>query len=284
MRSVLPSQAIHLLMQPNKADSLHPTEHEKTAAEECLLRFRAELHKIALELGEECPYSPERIDEITKSEESFEKAAREEAQCVWVGIEDTLVKAGADEEFLNGLRKEAFIRPLVSMLGKGLAKAGPALGKGLEHGMWGSMLGSGVGLPMVGGAIGLAGGTLGYGRAGLLAGAGLAGAGLAGTKAIGGAFGDSGNDITGHAANRNRALPFASNKLTGSLGGALLGGLLANEMGMSGAGAWMMPVLGGLAGYHHLPNLMNKWKDPYGYGANAISDGAARMNRAMPLN
>jgi len=203
-----------------------------------------------------------------------------------------LRKEGADQDFIDGFKKEAFVGAMLrgagklipaagKAIGRGLGKVGPALGRGLEHGMYGSMVGSlipGVGTT-VGGLAGLAGGTLGYGKAGLLAGGALAGGAMLGR----GAFGDSGKDTTGLEASRNRALPFASNKTTGAVGGALLGSLLANEMGVSGAGAWMMPVLGGLAGYHHLPNLMDKWKDPYGYGVNAIGAGAAGMNRAMPL-
>ena len=226
-----------------------------------------------------------------------QKAAQEEeAQYIWAGIEDALRKEGADQDFIDGFKKEAFVVPALKMIGKGLGRAGgaigtavrkaaPHVGRGLEHGMWGSMLGSAFGPAgtAVGGLGGLAGGTLGYGKAGLLAAGGLGVGGYLGAKTLGG-FSDSGNDITGNPASRNRALPFAPNKVTGGIGGALLGGLMANEMGMSGAGAFMMPILGGLAGYHHLPNLLDKWKDPYGYGANAISGGAASMNRSMPLN
>jgi hypothetical protein len=248
--------------------------------------LRKELHKQASELGDECPYSEDQINHITSSAEAFEKAAQEEAQCVWAGIEDALRKEGADEDFIEGVKKEAFIRPMLSALGRGLAKAGPAIGRGLNHGFTGATLGGLVGnVPgaMIGGAIGGLGGSLGYGKASVLGGGALAGGAYLGAKGLGGAFGDSGNDVTGNPASRNRALPFASNKTTGALGGAMLGGLLANEMGMGGHAAWMMPVLGGLAGHHYLPNMMNKWKDPYGYGANAMSEGAANMNKSMPL-
>ena len=224
-----------------------------------------------------------------------QKAAQEEeAQYIWAGIEDALRKEGADQDFIDGFKKEAFIMPALKMIGRGLGRAGgaigtglkkvgPALGRGLEHSMVGSTLGGLVGgLPgaVAGGLFTGLGGTMGYGKATLLGGGALAAGTYMGAKGLW----DSGNDITGNPASRNRALPFSSNKITGGIGGALLGGLMANEMGMSGHAAWMMPVLGGLAGYHHLPKLMDKWKDPYGYGANAISGGAASMNRAMPLN
>lgn len=256
-------------------------------------------------LGKDCPYTSDQIDQITSSAEAFEKAAQEEAQCVWAGIEDTLRKEGADQDFIEGFKKEAFIGPvfrgiaaggraLGSMIGRGsraaagaagnaAGRAGTAAMRGLNHGLWGSTIGGLVGgVPgmLAGGLGGLAGGTLGYGKAGLLGGGALAAGTYYGAKNM---FGDSGRDTTGLAANRNRALPIASNKLTGTVGGALLGSLLANEMGMSGSSAWLMPVLGALAGHHHLPMLMDKYKDPYGYGVNAISSGAASMNRAMPL-
>ena len=283
----------------------HPSVQKAAEVQDYLGYLRAELHKKAHVLGKDCPYTSDQIDQITSSAEAFEKAAQEEAQCVWAGIEDTLRKEGADQDFIEGFKKEAFIGPvfrgiatggkaLGSMLGRGSRAAAGAVGnaagragtagmRGLNHGLWGSTIGGLVGgVPgmLAGGLGGLAGGTLGYGKAGLLGGGALAAGTYYGAKNM---FGDSGKDITGLAASRNRALPFASNKLTGSIGGALLGSLLANEMGMSGASAWLMPVLGGLAGHHHLPDLMNKYKDPYGYGVNAISGGAASMNRAMPL-
>lgn len=283
----------------------HPSVQKAAEVQDYLGYLRAELYKRAAELGEDCPYTSDQIDNITSSAEAFEKAAQEEAQCVWAGIEDTLRKEGADQDFIEGFKKEAFIGPvfrgvatggraLGRMIGRGSRAAAGAVGnaagrlgtagmRGLDHAMWGSAIGGlagGVPGMLAGGLGGLAGGTLGYGKAGLLAGGALGAGTYYGAKNM---FGDAGKDTTGLAANRNRALPVASNKLTGTIGGALLGSLLANEMGMSGSSAWLMPVLGGLAGHHHLPDLMNKWKDPYGYGVNAISAPAAQMNRAMPL-
>lgn len=289
----LTSPTSTLNLQPHPSQLLAPNAPKVAAVQEHLSYLRTELHKMAAELGETCMYSSEKIDEITSSPEAFEKAAQEEAQCVWAGIEDTLRKEGADQDFIDGIKKEAFVMPALRMIGRGLGRAGgaigtglkkvgPALGRGLEHSVVGTTLGGlagGVPGALAGGLFTGLGGTMGYGKATLLGGGALAAGTYMGAKGLG----DSGNDITGNPASRNRALPFAPNKVTGGIGGALLGSLLANEMGMSGHAAWMMPVLGGLAGYHHLPNMMDKWKDPYGYGANTMSAGAAHMNRAMPL-
>jgi hypothetical protein len=61
-----------------------------------------------------------------------------------------------------------------------------------------------------------------------------------------------------------------SNGLAGGVGGALLGSMLANEMGLEGPAAWMLPLLGGVAGYKYLPDMINGYKDPMGYGMNAV--------------
>jgi hypothetical protein len=71
-------------------------------------------------------------------------------------------------------------------------------------------------------------------------------------------------------ADRNRVLPFMGNQWTGGAGGALLGAVIANELGLEGAGSWLLPLLGGVAGYNYLPDLVNNYKDPLGYGNNAI--------------
>jgi hypothetical protein len=206
------------------------------------------------------------------------------------GIEDTLRKEGADQDFIEGFKKEAFLTKALPALWRGtkgfLGGAASRLGRGLEHAVHGGLLGGGVaGLPgaVAGAGVGLAGGSLGYGRAGLLGAGVLGGAGYLGTQALKGAFGDSGNDMTGNPADRNRAVPFASNKASGAVGGALIGSLLANEMGMDGGAAMLMPVLGGLAGYNYMPQMMDKWKDPYGYGVNSISPSAASMHRSFSL-
>ena len=283
-----PSSTLNPQPHPTQLmDPSIPQVPQKVAEiQDCLMHLRKELQKRAFALGDKNPYTAEQIERITSSAEAFEKAAQEEAQCVWAGIEDTLRKEGADEDFIEGIKKEAWIRQTMGAMGTGIKNAlpviGKALGRGVEHGLTASALGGLVGgVPgaLAGGAFGGLGGSLGYGKATLLAGGGLAGGAMLANNLLW----DSGKDITGNPANRNRALPFVPNKVTGAAGGAMLGGMLANELGMSGPAAWLMPVLGGLGGYHHLPNLMDKWKDPYGYGANAISSGAASMNRSMPL-
>lgn len=485
--------------------SLHQTKEAqltKTSEEEYLGHLRSELRKMASELGEECPYTSEQIDEITKDAESFQKAASEEAHQVWDGLEQELRKQGADDAFIEGMRKEAYLMPLLRGIGtmgmeafsnpaarqgfaraakaltrsgaaaeiglpsakafgqaasKGLATEGmtaannitkglrrQAMGKifrdvgntagstglreaGLDMGEeaakavsrqsshiagkaeseymrdllskqrenvlsgkpadpllnqkieaiknkdfsmmekdlgmknptnmsttnapqamggnsmgareaytsaaeealvnptakapnfsghvpnassgkpgggafrfqpsrflpgaakgagWGTAIGGLFGgLPgmAVGGALGagLGGtvGTLGVGGT-TLAGTGL---GAYGTYRVGKAmFGkDDSTDVYGNPNDRNRAVPFMKNNWSGGIGGALLGMLIANEMGMSGPMSWLLPVLGGVAGYNYFPQMMNKWKDPYGYGVNAIPYGAAQVNAGI---
>jgi hypothetical protein len=60
------------------------------------------------------------------------------------------------------------------------------------------------------------------------------------------------------------------NKWTGAGGGMLMGGLVARQLGLSGPLAWLLPILGGVAGYRYLPKAMNHFKDPLGKGANAV--------------
>jgi hypothetical protein len=161
-------------------------------------------------------------------------------------------------------------------------------GKGLSRGFGGAMLGSMFG-PMgtaVGGGLGLATGTLGTGGAALAGGLGLGTLGYAGAKglgALGSAFGGSRPDSSGLPSDRNRAVPFMSNTTSGGIGGALLGSLIANEMGLQGPASWILPLIGGVAGYHYLPQMMNRYKDPYGAGVNQIAPNAALYNQQFPL-
>jgi hypothetical protein len=96
---------------------------------------------------------------------------------------------------------------------------------------------------------------------------------------------DSSTDVTGQLEDRNRAVPFMKNKWAGGVGGALLGLLIANEMQRNGMGNYgmIMPILGGVLGYNYLPGMMNRWKDPYGVGANSVQPGAAASNSQYPL-
>jgi hypothetical protein len=157
-------------------------------------------------------------------------------------------------------------------------------GKGLSRGLGGAMLGSVAG-PVgaaLGGGIGLATGTLGSGGAALAGGAGLAGLGYLGAKGVG-MLGSNHPDSTGLPSDRNRAVPFMSNRASGSIGGALLGMLIANEMGLHGPMSWLAPVLGGIAGHKYLPQMMNRWQDPYGTGVNRIPEHVIQNNQQYPI-
>ena len=91
-------------------------------------------------------------------------------------------------------------------------------------------------------------------------------------------------DDTGLPADRHRVLPFMGNNLLGAAGGALLGSLVGNEMGLEGPASWLAPVLGGVAGHQYFPHMLNRWKDSYGEGVNKINEGAASFNNLRPFN
>jgi len=138
--------------------------------------------------------------------------------------------------------------------GKGAVRAGMgALGGLMLGGPAGAVLGG------LGGGIT---GTLGTG------GTALAGAGLYGANKLL----SSSKDSSGLPADRNRALPFMGNNWAGAAGGALLGSVVGNELGLDGPASWLLPLLGGAAGYNYLPQMMNSYKDPVGYGANAVPE------------
>jgi hypothetical protein len=160
---------------------------------------------------------------------------------------------------------------------------GGSIWKGVKGAVGGGLTGSLLG-PV--GAIGGAalGGAYGLGpmRSALVGGAGyFGGKKLLNMAGIGGA--DNTPDASGMQTDRHRILPGVSNQTTGAIGGALLSMMMAREMGLSGPAAFLAPVLGGLAGYHFLPQMMNKWKDPYGSGANQMNPFAAGYNRQHPL-
>jgi hypothetical protein len=82
---------------------------------------------------------------------------------------------------------------------------------------------------------------------------------------------------------RHQIIPGMGNQYLGAAGGALLSALLGGQMGLSGPAAWLIPLLGGAAGYHYLPKLMNMWKDQPGTGTKSISPGAAALNQENPI-
>jgi hypothetical protein len=144
------------------------------------------------------------------------------------------------------------------------AKGIPSAGK-LKGALGGSLAGG-----LVAGPMGMLGG--GLAGAGLASGSALpiaAGGGLLATKMLGGG-GKPKVDSTGAPQDRNRVLPFMSNNWAGGLGGALLASIIGREMGLQGPLSWLLPILGGVAGYKMFPGLVNSWSDPKGVGANAV--------------
>lgn len=163
------------------------------------------------------------------------------------------------EAALGGARAKNLNNPNRGSLGRGLRRG--AIGAGVG-GLAMGPLGAAVG-----GLGGLASGTMGTGKA-LMAGAGLTGLGAWGAgKLLGGG---SGVDETGLPANRNQLIPGVGNNWTGALGGALLASLIGNQLGLEGPMSWMLPLLGGVAGYKMLPGAVNSWQDPKGMGVNAV--------------
>lgn len=157
---------------------------------------------------------------------------------------------------------------------KGMAGLGTgALTGAMLGGVPGALIGGGIGgtvglLGPVGGGAAILGG-LGYG-------------GYRGLKATGLLGQGDDRDMTGELEDRNRLVPMLSNQFLGGAGGAILGKLIASEAGLQGGPMGLLaPVLGGIAGYNYLPQMMNKWKDPVGVGANRISPWAAENNRRI---
>jgi hypothetical protein len=164
-----------------------------------------------------------------------------------------------------GIKSPNSMKPLATG-GTGHVRFTP--GRGLGRGLIGAGLGTMIGGPvggLLGGAGGLATGTLGTGGTALAAG-GLYGA----SKLLGG--GAPQTDPTGLPQDRNRVLPFMSNNWAGGIGGALLASIIGREMGLQGPLSWLLPALGGVAGYKMLPGLINSWSDPKGVGANSIPE------------
>jgi len=81
----------------------------------------------------------------------------------------------------------------------------------------------------------------------------------------------------------HQVIPHIDNKWTGALGGSMLMGLLANQLGLEGPAAWLLPVLGGLGGHHFFPKLMDSFKDAPGTGVNKLHPEAVKINQQTPL-
>jgi hypothetical protein len=160
---------------------------------------------------------------------------------------------------------------------QGLAGAGAGAMLGGTVGGLGGIPGA-LGGAALGGLAGGVVGTLGAGGAALAGGTALGGAGLyAGKKMFGGG---SETDMYGLPTDRHRAIPILNNQFAGGVGGAILGALVARELGIGGGiGGLLLPILGGVAGRQYLPQMMNRWKDPYGVGANQIHPMSAYLNK-----
>jgi hypothetical protein len=185
------------------------------------------------------------------------------------------------------------VRPLGEVLPGEVSKGRPssedwfrftpreAPGGALSWGLGGTMLGGMFGMPFIGAGLGAGIGALGktFGPGGALLAAGGAAIpiGMAGKSLIFGSNSD--RDKYGLPTHRNQALPLVSNSFAGGVGGALLGALIARELGLGGIGGLVLPLLGGLAGHQYFPYMMNKWKDPYGVGENSVSPITAHFNR-----
>ena len=285
------------------------TNLEKKAEQDYLQHLREELFKMA-----DLIYSKEQVEEFTSSREAFEKAAMDEASRVWEGIANEMRKEGASEDFVDGFVKEAAGR--FAPISKALSNAGKAIASGAGKAWnlttragnamlplakrFGSSFRFSPSQALSGGATGLIGGSLLGGPLGAgigaLGGAALGGLGTGGATALGlgggylagrsaGIFGPQEKklDEFGAPRDRHRVLPFMKNKYTGAAGGAMLAHLMANESGLTGPMAWLLPILGGIAGHRFFPQMMNKWKDPMGFGANSVGSGAAMINQQTPL-
>lgn len=258
---------------------------EKRAEQDYLSYLREELLKEA-----DLVYSKEEVEEFTSSRESFEKAAELEAQLVWNGLLDQLKKEGASEDFIEGFTKEAagglggawkglksfgtsHVMPAMKWVGNRFKK--PSFKDAFTGAVTGGTAGGlTLGLPgaVAGGLAGAAVGGLGTGGAATLGAGALYGMG---------AFGRNKKELDpfGAPVDRHRVVPFMKNKYTGAAGGALLAHAIARESGLEGPMGWLLPILGGMVGHKYFPDMMNKWKDPRGYGINSIGSGAAMIQQ-----
>lgn len=284
-----------------------------------LLEEKRELMAINQQLKKQAniAYSPEEIDLYTSSRENFIKAATIEAYAIWEGIENELRKQGANDDFIMGMIKESadnqlqniqieHVMPglLAGMSGLERTFALPIIN---EHINRHAQAKRSIGQPVTfsdfdpsGIAAKLDALNQGSGKKFLDAFSDKGPEAItklnsyaslpnnpapatAGTPRGVGVVSPPPADRPGAAApaaNPNHEIfPGISNKLTGGLGGALVSALLGSSMGLEGPAAWMMPILGGLAGYHYLPKLMDQWKGTPGKGENSLFEAAKRFNK-----
>jgi hypothetical protein len=260
-------------------DAEHGVGKVKTKAEKAISKIRGGDYS---SLGEKGNFDASRLGKLQgKSTSAIPLAQRNLPEAL-----DTM-KGHAGEVVGSGgaANASSYVPHAVPHVATGSrAPQGGSIWKGVKGMTTGGLAGSLIPIPgatAVGALGGLAYG-LGPMRSALVGGVGyFGGKKLLNMAGIGGA--DNAPDASGMQADRHRILPGVSNQTTGAIGGALLSMMMAREMGLSGPAAFLAPVLGGLAGHHFLPHLMNKWKDPYGSGANQMNPFAAGYNRQHPL-
>ena len=266
--------------------------------------LRTELFKKASELGADCPYTREEMLLFTETPENFQKAAMVEAKTIWAGLEDSLLKSGYDKSFTSGMLKQA--EEFSEKVGAVAAGEG-----GVDTGSIASTLGEGLKkvyetVKEQGGNAGqsIADATKGIGSALGAAGSGLldsakdtaikvkeqAAPMLSNAKDMTEKAVAKGKDVFKNLTSsltpeddRHQIIPGMGNQYLGAAGGALLSSLMGGQMGLSGPASWLVPLLGGAAGYHYLPKLMNMWKDQPGTGTKSISPGAAALSQENPI-
>lgn len=225
-------------------------------------------------------YSDEFLDKAAEDTDLLIKAAAEEIALFHQGMADELSKKGYSSDFVEGFLKEANVRtPFFRgkrAVGLGTTGAlGGAVGGMTVGGVPGALIGA-----LMGGVGGGAVGGLGLKRSILPLGA-LAAGGLAFGANKAGLFGPSQEiDASGLQGDRNRLLGAFNNQTVGALGGMALTNLLAGSLGINPG--LIGSLAGGIAGSQLIPKLINKWKDPYGYGENRIPDMTAAFNRNTP--
>lgn len=262
------AQMIQSFMQKNP-------QLQKTSEESYLGYAREEMLKLARVHNVD---AQDYILEVTGSAAAFEKAAALEAHRVFHGFVDSMKEHGANSDFVQGFMKEAQDNGFKPM----------DLSKPMTNTMAGDAglgLGTGTSAPNVAPL----GGQLGA-PVSLSAPAPQAQqsqptaqpqqnqpAPQSSDEPIPNTM-PRFNDPPAKES-RHEIIPGFNNKWTGGLGGMLLGSFIGNEMGLDGPMGMLLPLLGAGAGYHYLPKLMNKWKDPAGTGANAIHPAVQNMNQ-----
>lgn len=242
-------------------------------------------------------YSNEEIDIFTSSMSNFIKAAESEAAVVWTGIEDELRKQGANDDFIQGILKEAAAPQQFNIDNFELGL--PSMAKSfepqikqklMEHAQRQMQKNQPVNFDdfdfnqfTQNAPFGTGGMVKTYidnqkgnwtkrlneysknPKAPSMSPVAAPGA----APAAGGAA-------------PHQIFPFMSNEMTGGIGGALIGSLLGGGMGLEGPMKWLLPALGGYAGYKYMPQLMDQWKGTPGEGTNPVNPAAARSNNKLP--